>query len=261
MQLPKLTPPDANVVRNFFLPVFWGSADNRLVASLAQSMKDKLVGGIHFADNFLTWGRNNSMLDDGPFVAAWQDNLEGDPVNQAIVWRRYILACAAYHAVQLDGDFVECGCYKGTGIKTVVDYLGATEFPKTFWGYDLFEHRADEAHHAMPEHGPDLFGQVQAKFAGYENVRIIRGRIPEVFAGHSPDRISYLHIDLNQAAAEIAALDALFDRVVPGGIVILDDYEWAMVYRGQKLAEDPWFQARSYRVFPLPTGQGLVLKR
>jgi len=92
-------------------------------------------------------------------------------------------------------------------------------------------------------------------------VRILRGRIPEVFAGQSPERIAYLHIDMNQAPAEIAALDALFDRVVPGGIVVLDDYEWAMAYRGQKLAEDPWFEARSYRVFPLPTGQGIVLKR
>jgi hypothetical protein len=40
-------------------------------------------------------------------------------------------------------------------------------------------------------------------------------------------RIAYLHIDMNQAPAEVAALDALFDRVVPSGIVILDDYEWS----------------------------------
>ena len=50
-------------------------------------------------------------------------------------------------------------------------------------------------------------------------------------------RIAYLHIDLNQAPAEIAALEVLFDRIVPGGIVILDDYEWAMGYRRQKLLE------------------------
>jgi hypothetical protein len=33
------------------------------------------------------------------------------------------------------------------------------------------------------------------------------------------------------------------------------------VDRGQKLAEDAWFETRGYHVFPLPTGQGLVLKR
>ena len=56
-----------------------------------------------------------------------------------------------------------------------------------------------------------------------------RGRIPAVFAGNAPERIAWLHVDLNDAAGETAALDALFDRVVPAGIVILDDYEWAGV--------------------------------
>jgi hypothetical protein len=42
---------------------------------------------------------------------------------------------------------------------------------------------------------------------------------------------------------------------------VLDDYEWSGPYRNQKLAEDPWFDARRHKVFPLPTGQGLVIKR
>jgi hypothetical protein len=101
---------------------------------------------------------------------------------------------------------------------------------------------------------------VRAKFADYPQVRIVQGEIPAALAD-SPERISYLHIDLNQATAEVAALDVLFDRVVPAGMIILDDYEWAMAYRQQKIKEDAWFDARGYRVMPLPTGQGLVIKR
>lgn len=115
-------------------------------------------------------------------------------------------------------------------------------------------------HHAMPDHGPGLFDKVRGKFADYPQVQIVKGLIPESFEGNSPDRIAYMHIDLNQAPAEVAALDHLFHRMVPGGIVILDDYEWA-AYQQQKLAEDEWFDARGYRVMPLPTGQGLVIKR
>jgi O-methyltransferase len=89
----------------------------------------------------------------------------------------------------------------------------------------------------------------------------MKGRIPEVFAGGCPEKIAYLHIDLNQAPAEVASLEYLFDRMVPGGILILDDHEWAGVYREQKLAEDAWFDVRQYRVIPLPAGQGLVIKR
>jgi O-methyltransferase len=258
--LPRHSAPDPGQLKNFFLPVFWGTKDDQAVAQTMKSTTEMLAAGHHFADNLLTWSRNLSMLDDEPFVAAWQANAES-PSDQAIVWRRYVLACAAYHCVQLEGDFVECGAYTGVGIKTIVDYLGGTAFPKVFWGYDIFEHEASMAHHAMPEHGAGLYQRVRQKFAAYPQVRLMKGLIPEVFAGGCPDRIAYLHIDLNQAAAELASLEHLFERMVPGGILVLDDYEWSGSYRGQKLAEDIWFEARKYRVMPLPTGQGLVIKR
>jgi hypothetical protein len=260
LYLPKLRRPVADTLKSFFLPVFWGARDIDSVAQHVRAAADLVEPGVHFADNFFTWGRNNSMLDDEEFFKAWDANGETD-ADRAIIWRRYILACAAYHCVQLKGDFVECGAYTGVGVKTVVDYLGGTQFPKTFWLYDLFEHEEWMLHHPMPEHGPDLEVRVRQKFSAYPQVRIHKGLIPEVFEGQSPDSIAYLHIDLNEAPAEIAALEALFERVVPGGIVILDDYEWAGVYRNQKLTEDPWFEARQYRVFPLPTGQGIVIKR
>jgi O-methyltransferase len=259
MTLPKLTPPEPTAFKSLFFPQFWSVRDPDAFGALMKKAAEHVQPGYHFADNLFTWGRNNSMFDDGPFMAAWQDNLHGDTANTATVWRRYILACAAFHCVQLEGDFVECGCYQGDAIKTVVDYLGGPTFPKGFWGYDLFEHADDDPHHDMPEHSEQLYELVKAKFTEYPQVQIIRGRVPEVLVD-SPARIAYLHIDLNQAEAEIGALNALFDRVVSAGIVILDDYEWAS-YRSQKLAEDPWFEARGYRVFPLPTGQGLIIKR
>lgn len=258
--LPKHTTPEKERVPNFFYPVFWATDDHDGVSAGVGAVAKKLEPGYHFADNFLTWARNLSMFDDGPFVAAWEANIESNS-DRAIVWRRYVLACAAYHCVQLEGDFVECGAYTGVGIKTITDYLGGPEFPKTFWGYDIFEHDDTMLNHSMPEHGKDLYKRVCEKFARYPQVRIMKGRIPEVFAHGCPDRIAYLHIDLNQAPAEIASLEHLFDRMVPGGILILDDYEWAGAYRGQKIAEDSWFDERQYRVMPLPTGQGLVIKR
>jgi len=258
--LPTHSPPQEDQLPSFFFPIFWGTTDAQAVTESIRSVTEKLSGGYYFADNLLTWTRNLSMFDDAPFMEAWKGNAES-PADQAIVWRRYVLACAAYHCVQLEGDFVECGAYTGVGIKTVTDYLGGTKFPKNFWGYDLFEHDATMLNHAMPEHGKDLYRRVCEKFSKYPQVRIMRGRIPEVFSSGCPEKIAYLHIDLNQAPAEIASLEYLFDRMVPGAILILDDYEWAGAYRGQKLAEDVWFEERKYRVMPLPTGQGLIIKR
>jgi hypothetical protein len=259
-ELPALASPHAERVFNFFIPTFWMTTRPDAVTAAAKEIIGVAGAGHYFGDNLLTWGRNMSMLDDGPFVEAWKSNIESSS-DEAIVWRRYVLACAAYHCVQLEGDFVECGAYTGVGIKTVVDYLGGKAFPKRFWGYDIFEHDASMLNHPMPELGAGLYQRVSSKFADYPQVKLVKGLIPQAFEGNCPDRIAYLHIDLNQAPAEIAALDHLFDRMVPGSILILDDYEWAGIYRTQKLAEDPWFEARRYRVMPLPTGQGLVIKR
>src|SRR5450631_1558698 len=118
-RLPKLAKPVANQTKSYFFPMFWGTKDVDVVATHIKAACEQVEPGFHFADNFFTWARNISMLDDEVFVKAWEANAESD-ADKAIVWRRYILACAAYHCVQLKGDFVECGAYTGVGVKTVV---------------------------------------------------------------------------------------------------------------------------------------------
>jgi O-methyltransferase len=259
MDLPKLGPLAMDRLLSFASRVYWNVRDPARFQSLMDEATKLVQPGYYFGDNLFTWGRNNSLLEDEAFRKAWTTNTQ-DAADKAIGWRRYLLACAGYHCVQLPGDFVECGAYAGTGIKTVMDYLGGPSFPKAFWGYDTFDyHPVKELQ--MEEQRPGLYQRVQERFAGYPQVRLVAGLIPESFAQGIPERVAYLHIDLNNAEGEIAALEHLFDRVVSGGIIILDDYEWADVYRRQKQAEDPWFTQRGYRVFPLPTGQGLLLKR
>lgn len=258
--LPARSIPTLDRVASFFFPAFWDISDRDRFSQAVRDLIELMPHGYHASDNFITWGRNNSMFDDQVFVKSWESNIES-PSDRGIVWRRYILATAAFHCVQLDGEFVECGAYTGVGIKTVMDYLGGNRFPKQFWAYDVFQHQDGMENMPMPDVGAGLFERVTSKFSGYPQVRIIKGLIPKSFEGNCPERIAYLHIDLNQASAEIAALDHLFDRVVPGGMIILDDYEWSGIYRPQKLVEDEWFDSRGYRVMPLPTGQGMVMKR
>lgn len=259
MPLPKYIPPKPNVVNNFLSATSWMISDPQRFHELMKEAASLVSGGVHLGDNLFTWSRNNSFLDDVEFRRVWEANIQND-ADEAIAWRRYILATMAYHAVQLPGDFVECGVYAGTGVKTVVDYLGGTAFAKPFWAYDTYDYNPVPGH-AFEGQQPGFYEQVKSRFAGYDQVRLIKGLIPNVFDEHCPEQIAYLHIDLNNAPAEIATLERLFDRVVTGGVVIFDDYEWAGIYRPQKLAEDAWLDARQYRMTPLPTGQGFVIKR
>jgi len=257
--LPKLPPLSLTQVPCFTSNVSWGISDPERFARLMEEARSLVVPGFYLGDNFFTWGRNNSLFSDEAFVKAYQSNIT-NPADQTIAWRRYVLACAAFHCVQLSGDFVECGVYIGTGIKTVMDYLGGPAFPRCFWGYDTYDYNPVEGH-AFEGQQEGMYLRIQERFRGYEQVRFIKGLIPDSFTQGTPDKIAYLHIDMNNAEGELAALEHLFDRMVPGGILILDDYEWAGIYRPQKAAEDPWFESRGYRIMPLPTGQGLVFKR
>jgi O-methyltransferase len=259
LNLPQLGELRLDGAINFVAHVYAGISQPDRFRALLDEARSLAAPGYYLGDNLFTWSRNNSLFEDARFRNALQNNLANDG-DQAIAWRRYILACAAYHCVQLSGDFVECGVYVGTGIKTVMDYLGGPEFPRTFWGYDTFDYNP-VAGHEFEGQEPGLFEKVKQRFSGYAQVNLVKGLLPDSFAQGMPESIAYLHIDLNNAEGEIAVLDRTFDRVVSGGIVIMDDYEWSGIYRTQKKAEDPWFAQRNYRVFPLPTGQGLIIKR
>lgn len=262
-KLPAFTPAIREEVPCFAPPdeALLGCAVRDLprVRELVGELMTLVGGGYHQADNFITWGRNMSALSDMSFRKAWLDNCI-IPTDLSIMWRRYILCTAAVHCVHYPGDFVECGTLWGSGIKTIVDYFGKDDFKKTFWGYDTFDYNP-VAGHSWADQQAGFYSRVVDRFRGYNQVQLIPGFLPGSLVDNSPERIAFLHIDLNSAEFEIQVLDALFDRLVPGGILVLDDYEWAGVYRDQKLREDEWFVARGYRVMPLPTGQGLVFKR
>lgn len=257
--LPKLTIAPKGLIYNFKSYKSWGIKNENRFYQLMDEATGLITEGYYLGDNLFTWMRNLSAAEDDAFRKAWQSNITNS-ADEAIMWRRYILCCAAYHCVHLEGDFVECGALYGTGVKTVIDYFGKDNFVKQFWAYDTFDYNPVDGH-AFEGQSDGLFQKVQARFSGYQNVKIVPGLLPESLVNNSPDQIAYLHIDLNKAEFEIAVLEQLFDRVVSGGVVILDDYEWSEAYRDQKIKEDTWFEIRHYRVFPLPTGQGLVLKR
>ena len=104
------------------------------------------------------------------------------------------------------------------------------------------------------------YEKVLQRFKPFPNVKIIKGRVPEIFREiKMPNKISFLHIDMNSSIAEIGALEVLFKKMVRGSICLLDDYgsDNSMV---QMKAELDWFTKKGYFVCELPTMQGLVIK-
>lgn len=247
-------------MKNYLSNMFWGPTNhNEFFKGIQHALNQLPPHGIFTGDNIITFNRNLGFLDDEQFMAAFEQHAQTD-AEKAVIWRLHTLCWAAKQSLRVAGDFVECACYKGITARIISDYIALENTDKQYYLYDLFEHSSEMNHHAMPEHGADLYEQVKQRFTDLTSqVHVTKGAVPEVLQQVSPEKIAFLHLDLNNTPAEIGALELLFDRVSPGGIIILDDYGW-IAYRAQKEAEDPFFEKRGYRVLELPTGQGLVVK-
>ena len=64
---------------------------------------------------------------------------------------------------------------------------------------------------------------------------------------------------MNCAPPEVAAAEYFWDRLLPGAVVLLDDYAY-LGFGVQKSAMDAFAAAKGVAICSLPTGQGLLLK-
>jgi len=243
---------------------------------------DQLVRPVHltvsWGDRMLTIDKACAFMSDPVFRQSYE-TIRGSHIYDAydaphtVAWRLNTLVWAARCALAHQGDFVECGVFKGDMAWVVATVLGDALRDRTFYLYDSFEGFSpkwsrpedypenpgflDFANRVYRE--PGLHEMVLAKFAGMPHVRVTRGFLPEALDIVMPERIAFLHIDLNSPAAEVGVLKVLFDRVVTSGIIVFDDYGW-QVFSRQREAEDAFMAERGHVILELPTGQGLVVK-
>jgi hypothetical protein len=239
---------------------FWGPVDpNATLGDVRRLIAPFGEAGAYAGDNLIAFGRNLGFLSDAAFMRAFTGRIaESNYIGYGILWRLYIFSWAARTCLRRDGDFVECGVSTGMSSAIMCDYLDFATVAKTLYLYDAWarDPRVDGTPYGLTA---DTLREVQATFAPFPNAVLVPGFVPETFATVCPDRIAFLHVDLNSADAEIAVLDHLFDRVVPGGIVLFDDYGFSG-YLASQQAEDTWMQRRGYTIAELPTGQGLLIK-
>ena len=222
-----------------------------------------IFGQVFAGDNVILFQRTLGFRRNKKFMEALSENVKTRQ-ERSLVLRLNTLAWAGKHALNFEGDFVECGVWRGFSSAVLARYLDFGTVDKTYYLYDTFA--GIPAGYDTEKHDSPLFAkaglyeQVVERFRPYPNVRIVRGTVPESFQEACPEKVAFLHLDMNSSKSEIAALDVLFDRIVPGGMIVFDDYGWT-AYRRQQLTEDEFMGKRGYRILELPTGQGLLVKR
>ncbi len=218
------------------------------------------------SDNMIALNRSLSFVHDRKFFQTFQE-FAADDADFAKLWRLHTYCWAGRSALSVDGDFVECGVYKGFYSSVLVRYLSFADIPRQMYLYDTFEGLPEAQSSAQERLATNPYydwegthDEVVKRFADFPNVHVIKGTVPEILEQRSPARIALLHLDMNAAMAETGALDLLFDRVSDGGIVLMDDFG-RYDLPGLFGALYNWMLDRGCPVLELPTGQGLVIKR
>lgn len=234
---------------------------------------------IFWGDRLLTIDKSAGFLSDPAFRAAYDAVRGSHTYDQyasphTISWRLNTLVWAAKCGLDIEGDFVECGTFKGDMAWVISKTADFKSKNKKFYLYDTFDGFSDKysSNQDFPEHpgfidyanthyrNPELYPYVCSRFKDRDDVKVIKGVVPDVLLQESPEKIAFMHIDLNSPAAEIGALELLFPRMSPGAILVFDDYGWKQFHR-QKEAEDEFMHKLGYTILELPTGQGMVVKR
>ena len=204
--------------------------------------------------------------------------------NREDYFRLYLGCELAKYATKLDGDFVECGVWLGTMSKCIITYTNFNSLTKNFFLIDTFEGipeknlmekdnryndkynklgvleiSSDNLNKKVDYQDNNILNLVKEKFKD-DKVKIIKGIVPDDLKKINSNKFSFIHIDMNNAFPEVESIKYFWDKLVIGGVVLLDDYAYSDYYSLQKESIDALGKVLNFSVITLPSGQGLILK-
>ena len=236
-----------------------------LLANYLAGPCELVRGPLNYNQDGLATSHRADFMNEARFREAYALGKQTGSWGEADVhWRAYVACWAGAKARQLAGDFVECGVNRGGLARTVIHYVDFAQLDKKFYLLDTFQGLCEEYLSEQEKvrevdwHYEDCYEAVKRTFAGF-NVEIIQGPVPDTLPRVKTEKIAYLSIDMNCALPEIEAAKFFWDKLVPGAVVLLDDYGWEN-HTEQKIAFDQFAFDRSVQVLPLPTGQGIIIK-
>lgn len=183
--------------------------------------------------------------------------------------RHYVLNQLIERA-PLNGDIAECGCWRGLSAYQIASRMQKRGFENRFLIFDSFEGLSDfegkdiplggikdkEARKKEFACGEDIVREnlKEFKFIDYK-----KGWIPERFQEASEHQFSFVHIDVDMYQPILDALKFFYPRMIPGGIIVLDDYGFTY-FPGAKRATDEFMEDKQDLFIALASGQAFIIK-
>lgn len=229
----------------------------------------------HYASDGLFTLHHDDFQNDPGFRRAYARGVQASGgLDPDLKWRVHVALWAARLAMRVPGDFVECGVNAGFTSSAILEHLDWRAVERkfylvdTFSGPDFSQYSAEEiaagrlevARRALHSgaYVTDV-DRVRANYAEWPNAVVVQGAIPEVLPSVPGGSVAFLHIDLNCAEPERAALEHFWPRLSAGAPILFDDYSY-LGHQCQAAAIDAAARRLGANVLSLPTGQGLIIK-
>lgn len=164
---------------------------------------------------------------------------------------------------EVQGDYVECGVWKGGNLILFKKFLEKNNLiSKKIYAYDTFEGMTTPSSYdynlSTKESAEnilkgdkdrktnnwgicsleDVKSNILKTVGNLDSIEFVKGPVEETLNNKIPNKISLLRLDTDWYSSTKKELEVLYDNVTPGGIIIIDDYgHWG----GTKKAVDEFF--------------------
>jgi O-methyltransferase len=206
-----------------------------------------------------------------PFFSPWNDYGDfakyhhlAEPYTLVTPDRLYILYILALNAVQLHGDFWECGVYKGGTARVFSEFLAMHGRPTaklhlfdTFGGMPETDKHLDL--HKQGDFSDTNLEEVRHVVGNPERVEFHPGRIPETFRDLQHSVIALAHVDVDIYRSVRDCCDFIYPRLQAGGVMVFDDYGFPSC-PGARKAVDEFFADKPETPIVLQTGQAITIR-
>ena len=165
--------------------------------------------------------------------------------------RRFHLVQAVRYVArrEIPGAIVECGVWRGGSMMLVAQTLQLEQSTRQLYLFDTFngmsaptdadtDYRGRSAQALLDHERPAMVTSHVWAVAGIDDVRrnmattgypaseyhLVQGLVEQTIPTNAPEQIALLRLDTDWYESTAHELEHLYHRVVPGGVVIIDDY-------------------------------------
>lgn len=231
------------------------AARRRVLHEIVRVMANRL-GGHYVGDDYKLW------LEDSEFERRFK---EMSPHNFFSMERKFALRELARHVQSIEGDVAECGSYVGVSSWFIANEICGADF----FLFDSFEglsspSEKDQSPESVQqwEEGDLSVGEavIKKRLSPFDNIHVMKGWIPDRFVEVGGREFKLVHIDVDLYEPTLASLEFFYERMVPGGVIVMDDYGFENC-PGAYAAANEFMKGKTESIVHLPTGQGVIIRR